>query len=530
MKISSKLNFHIKYSKNSLFLIALSLLFFALIVFLISILKNKLDLKEADKENIESFYKSFVKNNPTNPRHYQLLSQFYENDGNDILSTQMQNQSDYLIKSREEDINIKMSKITENYDESKNDIYNLFEDTILNRYYIRFYPINLENDEMMFLHSAFGNRRYEILLEYADNYIKNNKASNSDAFLFKADTHYILGQYEAAEAIYKSILEDEKIHEDLLKKQIEYQDLSEEQKQNNIKLFYSNYKLGNIAYKNKDYLKAEEYYKNAIEYSKDNAIGYADNNFIYFNLAKTLNKLGKGNEALQLFATVIQYYKNRDTSIIYHSYIESAAIYLSLSAYSQAIASYLQAADIKEDEKIFYSIALLCEILKDKYNAKLYYRKAIAANEEQYLYHYNLAKIYHNESNYISSIQYLNNAINFNESNINLYFLLSDNYVKIGNYTRATEALSNAIENGINNDAVYAKIALILHNHQNQTLSAIEALEKSIEINPFSVTNYTMLSNMYLNIGNTNEAINIHNQYLSIYSNSLSMNNRLKQK
>ena len=491
MEKSNNLKPYKGYYKNKYFLFISAFIISVSLVVFIFILKNELNTKKTENDDIEFFYKSFIKNNPYDIRHYITLSDFYKEEKNN-LSNKVKINGKSLIQNQMLKRDRKIVKIKKNYSNTKNNIYNISEHSILNTHYIDNSTANTNYAEFITISQAFEKKQYQKIIDTINKYRINDYKKNSDIFIFLADAYYMLEKYDDAFYIFKDLL-----------------------RLGNTNVYYINGKIGNILYTQKDYAKAYEYYMESIKTESDNCS-------IKFNIAKIFIKDGKTDEALKILASVINRHKNQKNDIIYNSYLESANIYLSLSAYSQAIASYLQASNIKKDYKIFQSIAISYEMLKDKENAQLYYKKALQLEEREDLY-YSMARLKYSENKYGQTIKYLKKCLEINPNNIKAYLLLSDCFIKIKEYDHAINTLEYAITNEYKHHSIYTKMALILYNNKNEPDNAIKMLNKSIEIDSKVLTNYTILSDIYLTVGNTNEAIASYKNALYIDSDNMNI-------
>lgn len=432
---------------------------------------------------LEKFYKSLIKNEPLNLRHYIALADLYKKYGETEASLSIKKDGIDLMK-KEINRNAVILKRAE-YVYSKMCIQgqsvpiceitreeNIFGSDTSEKYGGIYIKLKNEIDKV----------DYEKMFNITSGY--ENVSNDTFIHILFGDKYYSIKKYELALVEYEKAL-----------------------KMDGETNPYISAKIGNIFYFKGKYIEAEKYYEDSLAFD-------GNNQKVRFNLAKTYLNLSQNGKALSLFSDIIAQTANEQEDILYKSYVEAGGIYFSQTRYNQALSLYLKALGIKEDAHILIKIALTYEMLKNKTVAEYYFIKSLEYGESFEAY-YNLGRLENEKANYESSSFFYQKALDIDKDNVATMIMLGETKMFLGDNENAKDIFRNAMKYDSKNPDIYSKLADI-YLSEDDSEKAMDMLNLAIKNGEHSSHIYAMLGDIYSEKGDTENAIDYYEKALSI--------------
>jgi tetratricopeptide (TPR) repeat protein len=228
------------------------------------------------------------------------------------------------------------------------------------------------------------------------------------------------------------------------------------------------FKQGNDYYRQGEYDKAIESYKEAIELKPDDAAAY-------YNLGNAYNDLGEYAQAIESYKKAIKL-KPDDVA----AYYNLGNAYYNRSEYAKAIESYHKAIELKPDDA-------------DAYN--------------------NLGNAYKNMGEYAQAIKLYKKAIEIKPDYVAAYSNQGNAYKNLGEYAKAIKLYHKAIELKPDFSALVYNNFGNAYKNKGEYAKAIKLYHKAIELKPdFLALVYNNLGNVYKIQGKYFKAIELYNK------------------
>ncbi|MFN3412071.1 MAG: tetratricopeptide repeat protein [Exilispira sp.] len=200
-------------------------------------------------------------------------------------------------------------------------------------------------------------------------------------------------------------------------------------------------KKGENEYKNGNYLKAIEYFNEAIKIKNDDYLAYQYIAFSYFSIddgsTESYSKIQKNAEkSIEL---------NKDAI---DSYILLGQLYYKSKLYDKAKETFQKALSINPKKVSAIEGLLLSLIaLEDYENAKKNAENLLERDPNNLLANQFLGKYYFNKENWDKSIEYLSKAIDKDKSNKEINIMLAKSYYMKKMYNQVISVIQNSIKN-----------------------------------------------------------------------------------
>lgn len=200
-------------------------------------------------------------------------------------------------------------------------------------------------------------------------------------------------------------------------------------------------KKGENEYKNGNYLKAIEYFNEALKIKNDDYQAYQNLAFSYFAIddgsTENYSKIQKNAEkSIELNKYAID------------SYILLGQLYYKTKLYDKAKENFQKALAINPKNKDAIEGLLLSLIaLEDYENAKKTAENLLERDPNNLLANQYLGKYYHNKENWDKSIEYLSKAYEKDKSNKDINIMLAKSYYMKKQYNQVINVLLNSIKN-----------------------------------------------------------------------------------
>ena len=275
---------------------------------------------------------------------------------------------------------------------------------------------------------------------------------------------------------------------------------------------YAYKEFANTFYNTPQYLREREYLELAIKDYKEiikNETKYAA---VYSNLASAYSDLNEHNLALQAIEMALEIEPNNENYLV-----NKANKLVNLNENGKAIELYNQIVDLHPTKPSnYYNRAYFYAKIGEHEKALIDYKKTEDITNDQNLlkklYFYR-AKSYNAIEDYINEILDLNRVIIIDSKYFNAYKNRGLAYRKLKKYSSAIKDLNKTIELAPSlYSHLYLDIALI-HSDINEYEKAEENFKKAITENPNDFINYRFFSEMYVETGKYQNAINILNLF-----------------
>ena len=211
---------------------------------------------------------------------------------------------------------------------------------------------------------------------------------------------------------------------------------------NDSEIFYN---LGIVYEKLKNFKKAKESYKKAIEIEPD-AID------AIYNLGLVCTDLKEFDTAISCFEKVISD-DNQDSN----SYFNLGLVYFKMQNYEKAIGYFQKTIDINnEDIYAHFYLGNIYKHIGANEDARSEFTKVLDISPDYSWAYYNLAVLDYENGDIENSLNHLEQTIQLNPLDIDAYKIYIKILAKIGNYEDAEEIINIALENcGENGDLYY---------------------------------------------------------------------------
>lgn len=200
-------------------------------------------------------------------------------------------------------------------------------------------------------------------------------------------------------------------------------------------------KKGENEYKNGNYLKAIEYFNEAIKIKNDDYLAYQYLAFSYFSIddgsTESYSKIQKNAEkSIEL---------NKDAI---DSYILLGQLYYKSKLYDKAKETFQKALSINPKKvEAIEGLLLSLIALEDYENAKKNAENLLERDPNNLLAYQFLGKYYYNKENWDKSIEYLSKAIEKDKSNKEINVMLAKAYYMKKMYNQVVSVIQNSMKN-----------------------------------------------------------------------------------
>ena len=274
---------------------------------------------------------------------------------------------------------------------------------------------------------------------------------------------------------------------------------------------YAYQEFADTFYNTPQYLKESEYLELAIKdykYVIDQGAKYAS---VYQNLSNAYSILGKDNLSLETIEKALEIEPNNE------AYLISKANKLKfVNEMDKALEIYNQVVNLNPANLLnYYNRAYFYAGIGDHDKALIDYKKVEDTTDMSLLkklYFYR-AKSYHAIKDYLSEILDLNRVIDLDPKYFNAYKNRGMAYLELEKFSSAIKDLEKTMKLAPSlYSSLYGVLATTYEDIQNYE-KAKENYEKAIQANPLEFFNYQFFSNLYLEIGEYQNALNVLNLF-----------------
>ncbi|MFH1349769.1 MAG: tetratricopeptide repeat protein [Pseudomonadota bacterium] len=219
-----------------------------------------------------------------------------------------------------------------------------------------------------------------------------------------------------------------------------------------------------------------------------------DNADLRLQLASTLEKSKKLQEAINEYESLLELLKKEDSLPVYKTL---GYLYVETNQIEKAIAKYLQAVEMdKNDANLFYNLSTLYERIGKKDQANLYLEKAVGLKSEDMEGRLKLAEGLIKGSNIIEAERHLKEVLRKNPDSIEALLLM----IKVAEKKGDKDALKGIYKKILSHDP---KNETIIHNLgvlEYETGLPSESLpyfEKLVKLHPNDIKIHEFLFNLY---------------------------------
>lgn len=207
------------------------------------------------------------------------------------------------------------------------------------------------------------------------------------------------------------------------------------------------YRLATFYRERKEYNKAIDAYKKAIE--KKNNYYYA-----YYDLGNTYRDIADYGNAVKSYNAAINI-----NDKAYYAHCDLGVTYRYLKDYSNAIDQYKKAIDIdKKNDDAYRGLGIIYLKIEEYSNALDNFKKATELNPKHFYAYFGSGKSYNGLKEYEKAIEMYKKAIKYNSKFDEIYYYMGIAYEKQKKYNLAEKSYQEAIQ--INSDNQPAKEAL----------------------------------------------------------------------
>lgn len=190
--------------------------------------------------------------------------------------------------------------------------------------------------------------------------------------------------------------------------------------------------------------------------------------------------------------------------------------------YEAALPLYLMADSVRGGNKdLVFQIGECYRKLKDLPNAKLFFRRAIALDSMNGLYHAQLAYAFYSGDQYDSSIAEYKQAILYDDENAQYYLNLALVYAKMENASMVMWSYNNAVR--VMHPEVTADVYYDLGTYCFQKKlwqDGINAYQRAIDINPDLVDAYYFKGSCHMELSEHQAALSLFTAFMHLTENN----------
>ncbi len=216
---------------------------------------------------------------------------------------------------------------------------------------------------------------------------------------------------------------------------------------------YSKYKgiesyiKGSISSNQKEYKKAEEYFKTAIKINSQIAYPYNSLGIVYVKLEDHDKAIMNYKRAIELDDKYVAVYNNL------------GLVYKRLEDYDKAILNYNKAIELDDKYvRSYYNLGIAYENLEDYDKAIINYNKAIELDDKFAAVYNNLGFAYRKLEDYDKAIINYNKAIELDDTISFYYYSLAATFEEIKNFKEAEENFKISIEKEVDKHKAYKRL------------------------------------------------------------------------
>lgn len=244
------------------------------------------------------------------------------------------------------------------------------------------------------------------------------------------------------------------------------------------------------------------------------------NDFLsHYYLADALKRIGKPDSAAIYFQFSIRAnLRYLPALIAYSNYLASKKRYL------DALPVYLKADSVRSGNKdLNFQIGECYRKLNDLEKAKIFFKRAIALDSMNGLYHAQLAYTFFSKEEYDSSLAEYQQAILYDEENAQYYLNLALVYKKLNMTELVVRSYNSALR--VRHPELIAYVyndLAAFYFGKNMWREAIQAYQRTIDIKPDHIESYFHMGMGYVELLENKSAIQVFSKYVQLTGNDVS--------
>jgi len=253
--------------------------------------------------------------------------------------------------------------------------------------------------------------------------------------------------------------------------------------------------FGTVYYKKGDFLKATEYFKQAIAENADDKEAIQLMGLSYY-------RAGRPGEAIPYLEKVQTWYPQANVDA---AYVLGIA-YIHAKDYPNARKSFAKMFDIPPDSAAAYVLTARM-LFRQEYTpvAEEYAQKAIATDPKLPLAHQLLGEIHLFMSKIPEAVKDFEQELAINPSNPATYYKLADAYSRIQKYEDAERLLQRSIWLDASSTGPYILLGKVMQK-KGEPVLAVGYLKRAAEMDPNNPTTHQILGQAYRDIGQADDA------------------------
>jgi tetratricopeptide (TPR) repeat protein len=213
-----------------------------------------------------------------------------------------------------------------------------------------------------------------------------------------------------------------------------------------------------------------------------------------FKLARTLEKIGKRDEAIKQYETLLEHIKPEDKLTIYKSL---GYLYSNANQLEKAIAIYLKAIELdKKDVNLYYNLSGLYEKAGDKNRANQYLAEAVKLNPDDLESRLTLAENLINNGNLRDAENHLAFVLQKKPDSVKALVLMSNILEKQGDKKRLKETYEKLLLLDPNSETLIYNLGVLEYETGDYPKST-SYFDRYVKLHPQEVSPHRYLFDIY---------------------------------